>query len=72
MTKPVSERYAQERLDDDRARRIAEILARGLLTRLKAHRRSGQRRIREEAAQADAYLPETPSVTASDDEDDVP
>ncbi len=72
MTKQVSERYSQERLDDDRARRIAEILAQGLLARLKAHRRPRQRRNRAEPAQADVYLPITPPDTASDDADDVP
>jgi hypothetical protein len=72
MTKQVTERYSQERLDDDRARRMAEILAQGLLARFKALRRSGLRLNRAEAVEASTYLPNAPPDTGSEDTEDGP
>jgi hypothetical protein len=70
--KKVTEKYVQERLDHDRARKIANILAHGIQTRLKAQRRPRRRRTRGEATQPDAYSPETSQDTDSDNPDDGP
>jgi hypothetical protein len=72
MNRAITERFVQEQFDENRVRRIAEILAEGLMARLNARRSSRQRRNPVEAAEVGAYLPTTQSDTAAEETDDPP
>lgn len=72
MTRTVSDRFVQQRLDESRARRIAEILAEGLHARLKAREGLGRRSTSGVAGRPVGEVPTTSPDTAPEEPEDGP